>query len=584
MTTINLPVWNLKDFYPSNKSKEFDNDLLKLEKDIKNFSSNFKGKIKNLNPREISKIIRQFEKIEELIGKIKSYAFLYYCTDQLNPKTSSFYQMIQEKLTKLESGMLFFTIELNNLNEKSYKNLRNTNFFVWIQNLRKYKKFQKNESIEKILLDKSITSSNSWIRLFDETMARLKFSFRGKKLNESEILNLMSSKNSEIRKEASSSFSDKLKENIHLFSMITNILSKDLQIENSIRGFEKADSSRHLSNQVDPSDVECLCETVKKNYKILSHRYYKYKAKVFNVKKLNYWDRNAPYPNQLSENIKWEEAKKIVTEAYQSFDVRISEIVELFFKNSWIHASVMNGKTSGAFAHPTVPGCHPYILLNYQNKIRDVMTLAHELGHGVHQFLANSKGLLLSDTPLTLAETASVFGEMLTFRSILKKSKTVKQRKSVLRAKIEDMLNTVVRQISFYEFEKEVHKKRLHSELKIEEINDIWMSTQKESLGPSIKLDTDYGYFWAYIPHFIHSPFYVYAYAFGDCLVNSLYAKYENHFEGFNDNYVDLLKAGGTVHYSELLKNFDLNASDPDFWQGGLDIINNLIDELEQLG
>ena len=583
MVTKDLPIWNLTDFYPSNDSKEFENDLSDLKLKIINFSKKYKGKLKDFIPSKISSVISDFENIEELIGKIKSYIFLFYCTDQLNSKKTTFYQMVQEKLKVLESQLLFFTIELNKIDEKLFKSTEKSKYYVWIKNLRKYKKYQKSETTEKILLDKSTTSSNAWIRLFDETMARLRFNFRKKSLNESEILNLLSSPNKSKRKEASISFATKLKENIHLFTMITNVLSKDLQIENKIRGFKKPDDSRHLGNQVDAEDVKCLSETVKKNYKNLSHRYYHYKAKKFKVKKLDYWDRNAPYPNQSNQNIDWNEAKDIVTKSYKRFDPRISKIVEMFFDKSWIHASVIDGKTSGAFAHPTVPSCHPYILLNYQNKTRDVMTLAHELGHGVHQYLANSNGLLLSDTPLTLAETASVFGEMLTFKFLLENSKSIEQRKTILRSKIEDMINTVVRQISFYEFEKQIHEKRQLSELSVNDINNIWMSTQKDSLGPSIKFDKNYKYFWAYIPHFIHSPFYVYAYAFGDCLVNSLYSKYDNGHVNFNDLYIDLLKAGGTKHYSNLLEQFDLDAKDTSFWQGGLNIIENLINELEKL-
>ena len=270
-------------------------------------------------------------------------------------------------------------------------------------------------------------------------------------------------------------------------------------------------------------------------------------------------------------------------ESSKDFDVKVYDIIKLFFSNSWIHAPVSNGKMSGAFAHPATPSLHPYILINYQNKVRDVMTLAHELGHGVHQYLANDKGLLLSDTPLTLAETASVFGEMLTFKSILKKANTDLQKKNILRSKIEDMLNTVIRQIAFYEFEKEVHTQRNNGELSVDEINSIWLKTQKESFGESIKISGDYKYFWAYIPHFIHSPFYVYAYAFGDCLVNSLYAKYESGDENFNEKYIDMLRSGGARNYKELLKEFDLNPKDPQFWQSGLNIIKKLIDDLEQL-
>ena len=584
MNKLKLPIWNLKDFYPSHDSKEFKNDLIELEKIISNFSKTNKGNLSKLSPQKLIDVISKYEEIEELIVKIKSYIFLLYCTDQLNEIKSVFYQKTSEDLTKLEGRLIFFGLEINKLSSKNLHNIKNSKYHVWLKIQRKFKRYQKNENIEKVLLDKSITSSNSWIRLFDETMARLKFDFAGKKLNESEILNLISSKNPKKREKAAKVFGKTLKQNIHLFSIITNTLSKDLQLDNSIRGFAKPDSSRHLSNQVDAADVDCLADTVKKNYKSLSHRYYRYKAKIFKTKQLHYWDRNAPYPNQSVQNINWSEAKKIVLESYEKFDKRISDVVKLFFKNSWIHAEVLNGKTSGAFAHPTVPSVHPYILLNYQNKVRDVMTLSHELGHGVHQYLANNNGLLLSSTPLTLAETASVFGEMLTFRSILSGTKSIEKRKVVLRSKIEDMLNTVVRQISFYEFEKKIHSQRLLGELSTELICSFWLETQNESLGDSVKLDGDYKYFWAYIPHFIHSPFYVYAYAFGDCLVNSLYAKYEEGLKDFNDKYIYLLKSGGSIEYSELLKNFDLDPKNSKFWQSGLNLIKKLIDDLEELG
>ncbi len=583
MKVKNLPVWDLSDFYPSFDSDELNNDLKTINTNVVKFSKKYRGKLSS-SLKKLDLIISEYEKIEEIIVKIKSYIYLYYCTDQLDQKISTFYQKTQEKINDIESHLLFFPLEINKIDAKYIDGISNLKYGHWVEIQRKFKKYQKNESIEKLLLDKSITSSNSWIRLFDETMARLRFEINGKKLNESQILDLISSNDNRKREKAAKSFGKTLKNNIHLFSLITNTLSKDLQIENSLRGFKDCDSSRHLSNQVEPEDVECLATTVKKNYKNLSHRYYKYKAGVFKVKKLNYWDRNAPYPEQEKNNVDWETAKKIVLRAYSDFDTQIANIVELFFKNSWIHAPVLSGKTSGAFSHPTVPSCHPYILLNYQNKVRDVMTLAHELGHGVHQYLANEKGLLLSNTPLTLAETASVFGEMLTFKSILKTTKSVKQRKMVLRSKIEDMLNTVVRQIAFYEFEKELHLKRADGELSVDTINNIWLKTQKESLGDSIKIFGDYKYFWAYIPHFIHSPFYVYAYAFGDCLVNSLYAKYEENYPNFNKKYIKLLKAGGSQNYSDLLKVFNLNPKDLDFWQSGLNIIKKLIDDLEQLG
>ena len=578
------PQWNLKEFYDSYKSEKIETDIEKIRSSTINFNKKYKNTLKNLSNKKIIQSIKEFEKIEERIGKLKSYIYLIYCTNQLDTEIVAFYQKVNEQLTNIDSNLLFFCLELNSLSEKKINVLEGNRFFVWLKNLRKFKNYQKKEEIEKILLDKNLTSSNSWIRLFDQTMAGIKFSFKNKNLNESEILNLLSSSNSSTRKLAAKSFSSGLKSNINIFSIITNTLSKDLDIDREIRGFKFSESFRHLNNQVEKKDVDCLTETVIENYKTLSHRYYRYKAKKFNVSKLEYWDRNAPYPNQKEIKINWNEAKKIVLEAYSRFDIRVSDIANEFFEKSWIDAKVVKGKTSGAFSHPTVPSSHPFILLNFQNKLRDVMTLAHELGHGVHQYLANKQGYLLSDTPLTIAETASVFGEMLTFQSILKNCKTETDKKNILRSKIEDMLNTVVRQISFFTFERLLHEQRISGELTVDQINNIWMETQSKSLGKAIKLNDDYKYLWSYIPHFIHSPFYVYAYAFGDCLVNSLYAKYEQGQEDFNNKYIDLLKSGGSKNYKVLLRDFNLDPEKKEFWQDGLNIIKNMIDELEQLG
>ena len=578
------PQWNLKEFYDSYKSEKINIDIKKIRSSTIKFNKKYKNTLKNLSNKKIIQSIKEFEIIEEKIGKLKSYIYLIYCTNQLDTEIVAFYQKVNEQLTNIDSNLLFFCLELNSLNEKKINLLEGNRFFVWLKNLRKFKNYQKKEEIEKILLDKNLTSSNSWIRLFDQTMAGIKFSFKNKNLNESEILNLLSSSNSSTRKLAAKSFSSGLKSNINIFSIITNTLSKDLDIDREIRGFRFSESFRHLNNQVEKKDVDCLTETVIENYKTLSHRYYRYKAKKFKVSKLEYWDRNAPYPNQKEIKINWNEAKKIVLQAYSRFDTRVSDIANEFFEKSWIDAKVVKGKTSGAFSHPTVPSSHPFILLNFQNKLRDVMTLAHELGHGVHQYLANKQGYLLSDTPLTIAETASVFGEMLTFQSILKNCKTETDKKNILRSKIEDMLNTVVRQISFFTFERLLHEQRISGELTVDQINNIWMETQSKSLGKAIKLNDDYKYLWSYIPHFIHSPFYVYAYAFGDCLVNSLYAKYEQGHEDFNNKYIDLLKSGGSKNYKVLLRDFNLDPEKKEFWQDGLNIIKNMIDELEQLG
>ena len=502
----------------------------------------------------------------------------------MSPEKAKFYQNIEESVLDCEKDIIFYGIELNKLSDGKTSIFSKTKYKNWIKNHKKFRKYQKSENIERILAEKSLTSSSAWVRFFDQVMTRLKFRIKGKVLSEAEVLNLLSSSSKNERKNAAEVFGKTLKDNIFNFSFIINTISKDLDIEKNVRGFEHSESSRHLYNQIEKSDIDSLVKTATHNYSDICHRYYKYKAKYFGGKKLNYWDRNAPYPGFKEPRITWSEAKSIVVKSYTCFDKRFGEIVEKFFDNSWIDARVLKGKTSGAFSHPTVPSCNPKILLNFQGKIRDVMTLAHELGHGVHQFLANRNGVLLADTPLTLAETASVFGEMLTFKSLLNSAKGTSERKLLLRSKIEDMLNTVFRQIAFFKFERELHFKRSNEELTDDQICEIWMSTQKESLGNAVTLGKNYKYFWAYIPHFIHSPFYVYAYAFGDCLVNSLYSKFEEGDPSFNDKYFDLLKSGGSIDYKSHLKNFDLDPKDKNFWQLGMNLIKNLMDELEKLG
>ncbi len=581
---MNLPSWNLSEFYPSLKDKSVINDIELLKKKVNKFTKNYKGNLNLLRGNKLVSSIEDYEEIEEISQKLKSYAYLVYCTDQLDKERSKFFQFIEETVLEIYKDVIFFGIELNKLNEKKISVFKNTKYENWIINHKKFRKFQKSEAIEKLLIEKSVTSSSAWIRFFDQTMTRLKFKFNGKSLTETQILGLLSSPKKSVRKDAALVFGKTLKENIHSFSFIFNTISKDLDIEKKIRGFKYSESSRHLNNQIDKSDIDSLVQTTTDNYQSICHRYYRYKSKYFEGSKLNFWDRNAPYPGCSETKINWLEAKEIVISSYSDFDKRFGKIVKLFFDESWIDAKISKGKTSGAFSHPTVPSCNPKILLNFQGKIRDVMTLAHELGHGIHQYLANRNGVLLADTPLTLAETASVFGEMLTFKSLLQKSKTVSEKKFLLRSKIEDMLNTVFRQIAFFKFEREVHFERSQSELSDEKISEIWMRTQKESLGKYVNLTNDYKYFWAYIPHFIHSPFYVYAYAFGDCLVNSLYSKYENGEKEFNEKYFSLLKSGGSISYKNHLKKFNLDPKNKNFWQLGMDLIKNLMDDLEKLG
>ena len=582
-----LPVWNLGDLYSSINSRKILKDLNLIEKLSKSFSKKYEGKVTKLSAIKLLKAIEEIEKIDEIMDKILSYAHLLVSENIENEKNKIFFQQMQEKITKFSSMLIFFTLELNQISDKKikifFKEKKLIKYKNWIINRRSFKPYQLDKKLEKLLQDKSLTSSSAWIRLFDDTIAALRFPFKNKLLSSAEILNFLSDNKSSTRKAAAKSVGKTLGKNINLFATITNTLAKDKSINDEWRKLPNPVSARNLSNVVEDKVVDALSNTVSDSYKKLSHRYYAIKAKWFGLKKLKYWDRNAPLPFQSKKQYTWDSARKIVTKAYTDFNPSIGKIVEIFFEKSWIHAPVMTGKSPGAFSASTVPSVHPYILLNFQGKSRDVATLAHELGHGVHQYLsANKQGHFNSSTPLTLAETASVFGEMLTFKSLLKNEKNLKEKKALLANKVEDMLNTVVRQIAFYQFEKEVHLQRKKSELSTEEICSIWIQVQKESLGPSIEFEEEYKYYWSYIPHFIHSPFYVYAYAFGDCLVNSLYGVYEEGLSNFDKKYITLLESGGSKDYKNLLKPFHLNPSNADFWKKGIKVIENFIDDLEK--
>ncbi len=585
-----LPEWNLLDLYSGMEGDDLAADLEKADSICRVFSETYKSKLAELaksNPEALASCLVEFEKIEDLLGRIISFAGLIYAGDTTDPKRAKFYGDIQEKITNASTQLLFFGLELNKIDETDFAALLAApavaHYLPWLEDLRKDKPYQLEDRVEELFHEKSITGRGAWNRLFDETMAGLRFDVEGDSLPLEPTLNKLVDRDGAVRKAASEALAATFKENIRTFTLITNTLAKDKEISDRWRGFEDVADSRHLANRVEREVVDALVDTVQAAYPRLSHRYYALKAKWFGTDVLDHWDRNAPLPDSTADPIIWADARKIVLDAYSGFSPKMSDIAQDFFDKNWIDAPTRPGKAPGAFAHPTVPSAHPYVLLNYQGKTRDVMTLAHELGHGVHQVLAAEQGALMAPTPLTLAETASVFGEMLTFRSLLERTETKSERKILLAGKVEDMLNTVVRQIAFYSFERKVHLARKDGELTSDQLCDIWMSVQADSLGPAIRIGEGYETYWTYIPHFIHSPFYVYAYAFGDCLVNSLYAVYQNGADGFQETYFDMLRAGGTKHHSELLKPFGLDASDPAFWQKGVSVIEGLIIELEDL-
>ncbi len=585
-----LPEWRLEDLYPSMDAAELHNDIDEASRRSDAFSVQYKGTLSGLagdGGAALAKAIGDFEAIEEILGKLMSYAGLVYAGDTSDPARAKFYGDLQGKLTEVSTRLLFFPLEINRIDDAvldiALKDPALAAYRPWLDDLRLERPHQLDDEIERLFHEKSMTGRSAWNRLFDETMSGLRFEVDGEELPLEPTLTRLQDPDGKKRKGAAAALSKTFSDNIRLFTLITNTLAKDKAISDDWRGFDDVAASRHLANRVEPEVVDALVQSVREAYPHLSHRYYAMKASWLGMEKLNYWDRNAPLPDNLNRVVPWDEARETVLSAYQGFAPEMADIARRFFDRGWIDAPTRPGKSPGAFAHPTVPSVHPYVLLNYQGKVRDVMTLAHELGHGVHQVLAGGQGLLLAQTPLTLAETASVFGEMLTFRSMLASAKDARERKIMLAGKVEDMINTVVRQIAFYSFERRVHLERKQGELTSQRLGEIWMEIQVESLGPAVRLDENYACYWSYIPHFIHSPFYVYAYAFGDCLVNSLYAVYEGAESGFQEKYFDMLRAGGSKHHKELLAPFGLDAGDPQFWKMGLSVLESLIDELAQV-
>jgi len=582
-----LPEWDLSDLYTSEDAPELKRDLDWLEKASAEFATDYEGKLADLDASGLLECILRDEKISAIAGRIMSFAGLRYYQLTTDGGRAKFLSDCQEKITNFTTPLVFFSLELNRLDEDSLRAMYAQNadlkrYKPVLDRIRAMKPYQLSDELEKFLHDMGVVG-DAWERLFDETIAGLTFAVDGEEMGIEATLNLLTDQDRTKREAASHELARVFGENIKVFSRVHNTSAKEKEVVDRWRGMPTAQTGRHLSNHVEPEVVEALRNAVVEAYPKLSHRYYELKRKWLGLERMQVWDRNAPLPIEDSKTVDWASAETVVMEAYSSFDPRMGDLAKPFFSDGWIDAGVKPGKAPGAFAHPTVTDVHPYVMLNYLGKPRDVMTLAHELGHGVHQVLAADQGELLASTPLTLAETASVFGEMLTFRKMLDGAATPQERKVLLAGKVEDMINTVVRQIAFYDFECKLHDARRAGELTPEDINALWMSVQAESLGPAFDFMDGYETFWAYIPHFVHSPFYVYAYAFGDGLVNALYAVYEESPEGFQDKYFEMLKAGGSKHHKELLAPFGLDASDPKFWDKGLSMISGFIDELEAM-
>jgi len=582
-----LPEWDLSDLYPGPDAPELTRDMDWLKAECAGFAADYEGRLADLDAAAFLACVQRYERIDTVAGRVMSFVGLRYYQNTLDPARAKAMADAQDRITSYTTPLVFFRLEMNRIEDAAYEALfadAGLNRYKPVfDRMRALRPHQLSDELEKFLHDQSTVGAAAWNRLFDETMAALSFDVAGETLSLEPTLNLLTDPDRARREAAAHALADTFQQNLRLFARVHNTLAKEKEIEDRWRKMPTPQHGRHLANHVEPEVVQALRDAVVAAYPRLSHRYYLLKARWLGLDRLQVWDRNAPLPIEPPRTIGWDEAKATVLTAYAEFDPELAALAEPFFERGWIDAGVKPGKAPGAFAHPTVTEVHPYIMLNYLGKPRDVMTLAHELGHGVHQRLAAHQGELLSSTPLTLAETASVFGEMLTFRRLLANAKTRAERKTLLAGKVEDMINTVVRQIAFYDFECKLHAARREGELTPDDINALWMSVQAESLGPAFEFMEGYETFWSYIPHFVHSPFYVYAYAFGDGLVNALYAVYEESGPEFRPKYFEMLKAGGSKHHRELLAPFGLDATDPAFWDKGLGMIAGFIDELEAM-
>jgi oligoendopeptidase F len=585
-----LPDWDLTDLYSAPDAPEVVRDMAWLEQECAAFAKGYEGRLASLDAAGMLDCVQRNERIDRVAGRIMSYAGLRYYQNTLDGERAKFMSDCQDRITAYSMPLVFFSLEFNRIDDAVYQRLFTggtalDRYKPVFDRMRAMKPHQLSDEMEKFLHDQSTVGSSAWNKLFDETMAGLTFDVQGQNepMNLEATLNLLSEPERDKREAGARALAKVFSENVKLFARVHNTLAKEKEIEDRWRKMPTPQTGRHLSNHVEPEVVEALRNAVVAAYPKLSHRYYALKAKWMGLDRMQVWDRNAPLPTEIKRVVGWDEARETVRSAYAAFSPELADLTTPFFERGWIDAGVKPGKAPGAFAHPTVTDVHPYVMLNYLGKPRDVMTLAHELGHGVHQVLAAPQGEMLASTPLTLAETASVFGEMLTFRRLLSQAKDQAERKTLLAGKVEDMINTVVRQIAFYDFECKLHAARAEGEMTPETIGELWMSVQGESLGPVFDFMPGYENFWSYIPHFVHSPFYVYAYAFGDGLVNALYAVYEEGLPGFQEKYFDMLKAGGSKHHKELLAPFGLDASDPKFWDKGLSMIAGMIDELEAM-
>lgn len=588
MNNNNLPAWNLSDLYQGIDDERITRDMENYRDFCIDFANQYKGKLAQLDSQEMLKALKDYEKNSLSISRVGGFAYLNMVTQMKNQSAVAFYQNISEKLTDYSKPLIFLSLEINQLSEEKIQQWladEQLAFYKpWFERLRRFKPYELSEPVEEVLLEKSMTSSSAWVRLYEETSSRLEYKVDGKSYNDAEISKLLLDKDADLRHRAGAEINRVAKENADLFTFIYNMIIKDKAIEDEKRGFKEPVSSRNLSENVPDKTVETLAETVRANYKNIAHRFYKLKAKWLGVEKISYWDRNAPLPFADDTEYSWEETVKLVLDAYKSFSPKLYDIAKDFFENNWIDVPPRDGKRSGAFCAPVSADFHPYLMLNFAGKRNDVLTLAHELGHGCHHQTRTKNGELNEYSRMTTEEVASVFGEMITFQSMVSKLPDGPEKLALIASKVSDMINTAIRQIAFHFFETRAHAERKNGELSKDRLCEIWQEEMAVSLGDAVEVGEDSRYIWSQVGHFFFLPFYVYAYSFADCLVNSLYqVSQEGRVENFADKYLELLSKTAIGDYEKLLAPFGLNPNSPDFWNKGLSLISGYIDELERL-
>ncbi|HKJ24748.1 MAG TPA: M3 family oligoendopeptidase [Myxococcota bacterium] len=581
--------WNLSDLYAGPDDPRIDADLDAALERAGRFAERFRGRVAGLAPAELAAALDELEAISELVGSAGAYAGLLFAEDTSAPRHGALLQHVQEKSSAVQNALVFFDLEWLTLDDAPAEALVVAPELAHrrhhLESARRYRPHVLSEPEEKICEDLANTGTRAWSRLFDEVMGAARFRVgegdAERVVSEEEVLSRLYHPDRAVRREAAGSLTAGLRENERVLAYVFNVLTQDKSTRDRLRRYAHAKQSRNLANEIDDTTVEALLAAAERGYATVQ-RYYRLKAKLLGLDRLEDFDRYAPL-DESARVRSFDEAREIVLGAYGRFSPQMAEIAGLFFERGWIDAELRPGKRGGAFSASTVPSAHPYVLLNYTGNLRDVMTVAHELGHGVHQYLAREQGLFEQDTPLTTAETASVFGEMLVFRRLVAEERDPKVRLALLCGKLEDAFATVARQVAMTRFEESLHAaRRAEGELPVERVNELWMASNRAMFGDTVHLNDHYAWWWLYVPHFVHSPFYCYAYAFGELLVLALLRRYDEEGEAFVPKYLDLLRAGGSESPPQLVARLGLDIDDPEFWNGGLEVLEAMVAEAEE--